>query len=498
MAGFPLGAATPAFPLGEDDKRMALIQGLLAAGGGLMAAGGPSTSPVSAGQAIGAGVGQGMNAFMGAQRQAQQQKQAQLQAQYLQAQTNALTAAAAERERQAAARAKLRPPPMPLGPTAASGDPAATQGPQMPLGGGGQGFPLSETDLDMADAYPELMPEIYKQRTRAGRTVDLTPEEVAQRGLPPGTVAQRDADGNIKVVSSPDKPQRPGTVTTDAGVFIQNPDGTLGTRLGGASFAPREPGERGPDGPFGGKAADVQFTNMLLTGDPQSPAYAAAYNHLAQPRAVYDPTTGKVVLVDPDMSAYRKPGGGASVSRTAQAPAAPGTTVPPNLAENSNIRIRQVGEPATPFNEGQGKAAGFADRMTKDEADIRKYTDAGTSWGQRIRSAAPFVSNELVSKEFQGYDQARRSFVNAVLRRESGAVISPEEFDNANKQYFPQPGDDEKTIKQKAESRRIAIESMRRDAGPNYNKGSGDKPNRFSGLSDQQILDRLRDEGVLQ
>lgn len=39
---------------------------------------------------------------------------------------------------------------------------------------------------------------------------------------------------------------------------------------------------------------------------------------------------------------------------------------------------------------------------------------------------------------FQQYEQAKTNFVNAVLRRESGAKISDEEFDSAEKQYFVQ------------------------------------------------------------
>jgi len=36
-----------------------------------------------------------------------------------------------------------------------------------------------------------------------------------------------------------------------------------------------------------------------------------------------------------------------------------------------------------------------------------------------------------------------------VLRKESGAAIAASEFDNAEKQYFPQPGDSDQVISQK-------------------------------------------------
>lgn len=62
--------------------------------------------------------------------------------------------------------------------------------------------------------------------------------------------------------------------------------------------------------------------------------------------------------------------------------------------------------------------------------------------------------------------QAQRNFVNAVLRRESGAVISDEEFANAAQQYFPQPGDSPAVVAQKAQNRMTAIAGVRRASGP--------------------------------
>ena len=47
------------------------------------------------------------------------------------------------------------------------------------------------------------------------------------------------------------------------------------------------------------------------------------------------------------------------------------------------------------------------------------------------------VQNEALKTQ----TQAERNFVNAVLRRESGAAISQAEFANAEQQYFPRAGD---------------------------------------------------------
>mgnify|MGYP000523532195 FL=1 len=78
--------------------------------------------------------------------------------------------------------------------------------------------------------------------------------------------------------------------------------------------------------------------------------------------------------------------------------------------------------------------------------------------------AGPMVNSQM-SPESRQAAQAQRDFINAVLRRESGAVISPEEFKNAAQQYFPQPGDDEQTKRNKAANRRVAIEGMKAEFG---------------------------------
>ncbi len=57
--------------------------------------------------------------------------------------------------------------------------------------------------------------------------------------------------------------------------------------------------------------------------------------------------------------------------------------------------------------------------------------------------------------------QAERNFGTAILRRESGAAISPSEFATMEKQYFPRPGDDEQTLKQKAQNRQTAIDNFK-------------------------------------
>lgn len=76
------------------------------------------------------------------------------------------------------------------------------------------------------------------------------------------------------------------------------------------------------------------------------------------------------------------------------------------------------------------------------------------------------IGNWLSPANVQQTVQAQRDFINAVLRRESGATISPAEFENANKQYFPQPGDSQEVLAQKKANRDLVIKGFATQAGP--------------------------------
>lgn len=156
--------------------------------------------------------------------------------------------------------------------------------------------------------------------------------------------------------------------------------------------------------------------------------------------------------------------------------------IDPNSRSVTPIQGGQT-DPANPYaqpgktTDEQNKAAGFAGRMFQAEAILRQpdIVDAATNSFERARGDlgnAPYMpawgSRYVMSENYQRYDQAKRNFINAVLRRESGAVISPEEFANADKQYFPLPGETPKQIQQKRENREEAIRGIAGAAGKNY------------------------------
>lgn len=129
------------------------------------------------------------------------------------------------------------------------------------------------------------------------------------------------------------------------------------------------------------------------------------------------------------------------------------------------------------MTEAEAKAAGFADRMLQSNPIIEKTTNAGTDLSERSKAEIPILGNFITSGDYKSFNQAQRDFINAQLRRESGAVISPAEFDNAEKQYFPVPGDDANVLAQKKANRDSAVSAMQRSAGPAY------KPPKIAPLS---------------
>jgi len=122
------------------------------------------------------------------------------------------------------------------------------------------------------------------------------------------------------------------------------------------------------------------------------------------------------------------------------------------------------------MTDAQSKAYLFGTRALESNRLLGQLSSQGVEQPgliKRVAEAMPIVgagagtlTNWTQSAGQQQVEQAQRDFINAVLRRESGAVISDAEFDNARRQYFPQPGDSQQVIQQKGANRDLAIRGM--------------------------------------
>lgn len=218
--------------------------------------------------------------------------------------------------------------------------------------------------------------------------------------------------------------------------------GALRPRRGG----PSDPTRTGM--PYQGQSIEAQDSNILLRGDPASPEYAAAFARQSTPRVNADGSS-----VTPNMQAYRPP-----------------TYRPPSAAENGpapDYGRPVVTEPTRPTVD-QSRVGTYLSRMQEAERVFSNPTIAASAQdlGNRAADRIPLFGNYLTSSNYQQMAQAQRDFINAVLRRESGAVISDSEFANARQQYFPQPGDSPEVLRQKAQNRATLLAGFAREAGP--------------------------------
>lgn len=132
---------------------------------------------------------------------------------------------------------------------------------------------------------------------------------------------------------------------------------------------------------------------------------------------------------------------------------------PPSAQNPQGAAVPVPGMPQKPMTETQAKANVFGARAQEAQrifeelaADPKNPIDGLTPW-QKLTYGGNNVNA-------QRYEQAQRDFINAVLRKESGAAIGKDEFDNAIKQYFPRYGDTKEVIAQKARNRQLVIDGF--------------------------------------
>ena len=127
------------------------------------------------------------------------------------------------------------------------------------------------------------------------------------------------------------------------------------------------------------------------------------------------------------------------------------------------------------LTESQSNATAYGMRMKEANAILDTMAKQGALRGANIE-AVPLVGESLgkvlpsalggTSAAQQQVNQAKSNFITAVLRKESGAVISDSEFDREDKKYFPQVNDSPAVIKQKENARKLAIKAIEVQAGP--------------------------------
>jgi hypothetical protein len=130
----------------------------------------------------------------------------------------------------------------------------------------------------------------------------------------------------------------------------------------------------------------------------------------------------------------------------------------------AQMEAAKIPKPKAP-TEGQLGARGYLSRMQEAEKLLGEKGPSTKDYVafESLLGSGPLrgaLLNKAMSGEGQKYYQAASDWVRAKLRKESGAVIGPEEMLQEIRTYFPMPGDTNEVISQKAQARRQAEYQM--------------------------------------
>lgn len=137
---------------------------------------------------------------------------------------------------------------------------------------------------------------------------------------------------------------------------------------------------------------------------------------------------------------------------------------------NLGLRKQELNKPSAlnmkPPTGAQQRALNFFNRakQASDEIDTisEEIANLGTAGQYRLK----YAPNIMQTQTGQTYDAAQRAFTEARLRKDSGAAIPEQEFENDRRTYFVQPGDSKKTIEQKTRARAAILASLAYESGP--------------------------------
>jgi flagellum-specific peptidoglycan hydrolase FlgJ len=120
-----------------------------------------------------------------------------------------------------------------------------------------------------------------------------------------------------------------------------------------------------------------------------------------------------------------------------------------------------------PLTEAQSKDSFFTTRMTAATPTIDKFEGALMSLPEAAAGAIPMnLGRYAPSEEYQLAKDAGRDFVNAYLRKDSGAALTAQEEANYGQLLLPQPGDKPAILAAKRQRRQIATEAIKSGMPP--------------------------------
>lgn len=124
------------------------------------------------------------------------------------------------------------------------------------------------------------------------------------------------------------------------------------------------------------------------------------------------------------------------------------------------------------YTEGQRQAGAFAYRLQNASQSLQRLQQSGVV--RPSPAILAFGEGRILENALSSTDrrwlQAAREWLAPVLRKDTGAAVTPGELVTYMGIYLASPTDDPATLAQKAQARRVAEEALRAQAGGAYNE----------------------------
>ena len=292
-----------------------------------------------------------------------------------------------------------------------------------------------------------------------------------------GQLYQVEIDGQGKLVGQPQ------LVGGGQGGAMPQPPMRAGA--GGGFNAPPQPKAGQPyQGANGSWMQDQTDAQGNVVGSRPMPGYGRYQEPKKEDKKTYSPKAQD--LIDRGFT-YGSPEFIAEINKKPE----PAQMTPYQQA-TINQRQAKIDNPSQkPMNSDQAKASGFYDRMAgAEEIFTNLTTNLDPASGERTRNGfkpgdrtEQYRPHWMQSSEYQRYKNGADDWIRAKLRRESGAVIGPEEMEKEYEIYFPQPGDSQDLVAQKVDLRKRAQDGMKKSIGQMQ-----EFENPFANASNEELL----------
>jgi hypothetical protein len=126
---------------------------------------------------------------------------------------------------------------------------------------------------------------------------------------------------------------------------------------------------------------------------------------------------------------------------------------------------RQANKAARVPTSANATAATYAADLIQANRNFEAI-NKGTSGSSTVSNLQGHLPGWMQSSSFEKVRQSQNQFIDAIVRKRTGATAKPEELENYRSTYFPTGGESTSVISQKQQVRQQLIQSMLLEAGP--------------------------------